>query len=292
MGCLKHYFLALLLCSMVLYGQSIQNPYYAGGNNPLVTLGGQRVWNGIHYPDWFQYPAIPTRIRQQLIDDYTTREFLASFDRSARDAPATKYNDAVQLIFDLLSAYGLNDGSIRSSPTQQEINDTVRHQLIPQLVKPREQYELDSPSSNEAASSKEGDYEGQNGDEIKLLDKEVAYLARHNNIPTGYRPGANDAYNPPSMTPSERQAFERNQGQIRRETLPKDAAKPKDKPKAPVASKQSQIQACQATWSACYKGCGTKDPGTIGALIASLQEEARCGQRCAASQDSCLAKVK
>jgi hypothetical protein len=72
----------------------------------------------------------------------------------------------------------------------------------------------------------------------------------------------------------------------------KGAAKPKDLPKKPVVSKQSQIQACQASWSACNKGCGTKDQGTIGALIASLQEEARCTQRCAASQDSCLANIK
>jgi len=271
---LKRCSIALFFCSMILHGQSNQTRYYAGGDNPLVKLGGQRVWNGIDYPDWFQYPAIPTQIRQQLIDDYTAREFLASFDKSASGAPATKYNNAAQLISDLLSAYGGNDGSVRSSPTQQEINDTVRHQLVPQLVKPREQSELDSPSSNENASSKEGDYEGQNGDEIKLLDKEIAYLARHNNIPTGYRPPSS------FMPPKEREASQRNQKKMEQETL------------APPVSRQSQAQKCQADSNACSKGCDARDPGTVGSLIAAMQEEARCVQRCAASQDSCLAKIK
>jgi hypothetical protein len=64
----------------------------------------------------------------------------------------------------------------------------------------------------------------------------------------------------------------------------RDSVKPKDK--------QSQIQNCQATMSSCSKGCSSKDPGTVGALIAAMQAEARCVQRCAASNDSCLASVK
>jgi hypothetical protein len=66
--------------------------------------------------------------------------------------------------------------------------------------------------------------------------------------------------------------------------IDRDSVKPKDK--------QSQIQNCQATMSSCSKGCTSKDPGTIGGLIAAMQEEARCMQRCAASADSCLANIK
>lgn len=161
---------------------SQNNQYYAGNGNPLVKLGAQRVMKTINYPDWFLWPAMPKDVRQQLVDDYTTREYLLSFDKSAANAPASKYNDAFQLVFDLLSVYGGNDGSLTPSPTAKQINQTLKEKVVPKLVKPREGYELDSPSSRET------DYDGQNGDEIKLLDKEVAYLARHNNIPRGYKP--------------------------------------------------------------------------------------------------------
>src|SRR5215471_10684025 len=71
-----------------------ENPYYAGKDNPLVQLGSQRVLKTIDYPGWFLYPIMPREVRQRLVDLYTTREFLRSFDESTKTAPATKYNYA------------------------------------------------------------------------------------------------------------------------------------------------------------------------------------------------------
>jgi hypothetical protein len=95
------------------------------------------------------------------------------------------------LILDLLGAstYGAKspNGYILEAPTRTEINETLKHEVVPELVKPREGYELDSPSTNETASAN-GSNCGENGDEIKLLSKELLYLSRHYNIPTGYKP--------------------------------------------------------------------------------------------------------
>jgi hypothetical protein len=173
------------------------NSYYAGNENPLVMLGAKRVVTTINYPDWFLWPAMSKDVRQQLVDSYTTREFLLSFDQSATNAPATKYNNALQLIFDLLSAYGGNDSSLNPSPTQSEVNQALKQNVVPKLVKPRDGYEQDSPSANET------DYAGLNGDEIKTLDKEIRYLARRYNIPTGYKPpAAKQASKPAGEAPS------------------------------------------------------------------------------------------
>lgn len=182
----------VIACSVYMSGQPRHAPthseIYAGSDNPLVRMGVERVWKGIDYPLWFQYPNIPIDIRQQIVDDFTTREILASLERSYNDAPATKYTTAAQLIFDLLSAYGGNGGSLTSTPTKADINQTLKNGLLPKLVKPREGRDLDSPSDNETTSDKQSDYDLPSGDEIKLLDHEIAYVARKNNIPQGYVP--------------------------------------------------------------------------------------------------------
>jgi len=84
-----------------------------------VRLGGKRVLNTIGYPE-FQYAASPVQIRQQLVDNNTVGQFLVSFDQSAQDAPFMKYNNAAQ--------------------------------LVPALVKPRDGYQLDSPSALETGA--------------------------------------------------------------------------------------------------------------------------------------------
>jgi hypothetical protein len=113
------------------------------------------------------------------------------------------------LIFDLLGEYGGQDSELTPSPTRKEINDTLTKKIVPELVKARDGYQLDSPSDHETDTQ---DYEGLNGDDIKALDQNIAYLARHYNIPMGYEPPSS------SMSPSEREGWQRNQEQIARET--------------------------------------------------------------------------
>jgi hypothetical protein len=117
-----------------------------------------------------------------------------SFDQSGANAPATKFNNAFQLVQDLLSAYGGNDGSLTSPPTQAQIEQTLKMNVVPQLVKAREGFEQDSPAENES------DYTGPNGDAIKMFDREIAFLAAHNNIPVGYHPPL--AKKPPGPPPT------------------------------------------------------------------------------------------
>src|SRR5262249_52993317 len=122
-------------------------------------------------------------VRQRLVDLYTTREFLRSFDESIKAAPATKYSYTFQLILDLLSAYGGKNDALTPAPTHQEINQALKSDVIPKLTKPRQGKEPDSPPAKET-----DDYNGLNEDEIKLLDQTLAYLARHYNIPIDFKP--------------------------------------------------------------------------------------------------------
>jgi hypothetical protein len=205
----------LIFCSLAAFGES--NPYYAGNENPLVRLGAQRIWKGIDYPAWFQYPGIRRDVREQLVDSYTTREFLSSFDESANAAPATKWNNAAQLLLDLGDGMGAAlELELPSSPTRKEINETFRKKIVPELVKQRDKT-LDSPSDHETDTN---GYDGLNGDYIKALDRNMAILARQYNIPTGYQPPSS------SMSPSERDAWQRNTEKVARETLPPAAQAP------------------------------------------------------------------
>jgi hypothetical protein len=260
-----------------------QSSYYAGNENPLARLGAQRVFKTITYPDWFLYPGIPATVRQQLIDDYSTREFLVSLDTSAENAPATKYNEAAQLIFDLLgtSTYGATtpQGYIRSTPSQREINDTIRHKLVPQLVKQRDTYELDSPPRNEPAQRGPDVYGGTNGDEIKVLDKDINYLARHYNIPTGYKPPSS------YMSPSEREAFERNQEQIKRETLHTGQTKPAESVNKPNPDHSRMVGQCERARGACLNKCGI--PG----FPMKYPEYNACVAGCDANKATCVAGI-
>jgi hypothetical protein len=167
---------------------------------------------------------------------------VASLERSGRDAPATKYSDAGQLIFDLLGSWDIKDSQLSPSPTPKEINQTLKNKVMPKLVQPREGYELDSPSANETISANTDDYTLPSGDEIRILDKEIAYLARHNNIPVEYKPRG--AY----RTPSERAAFERNQEKIAKETLTREAKPP---------LKQCRTWADSDDRIACFVKCDT-----------------------------------
>ena len=153
-----------------------------------------------------------------------------AFDQADKTTPALITN-LIQTFLDFAGAFG--DTAQIVPYTTQEANRDLKDMVVPTLVKPRESYQLDSPSANEA------DYAGQNGDEIKLLDNEIAYLAKHNNIPTGYKPPA--AY----MTSSEREAWQRNQDKIARETL---SAGPPDAPKP----KKPDHSACKACSDKCY----------------------------------------
>jgi hypothetical protein len=132
------------------------------------------------------------------------REFLLGFDESDRTTPA-RVSSLIQTFLDFA---GSLVGTAQVVPyTAKEANRDLREKVVPVFVKPREGYQLDSPSANEV------EYGGLNGDEIKIIDKEIAYLARRNNIPTGYKPPA------ANMTPSEREAWQRNQGKVAQETL-------------------------------------------------------------------------
>jgi hypothetical protein len=180
------------------------------------------VFKTISYPEWFQYPTIPQGVRQQLVDLYSTRAFLASMDSGS--AGYQRCLDAGQLIVDLLGTSTVGskspNGSIPHAPTHKEINDTLKNKLVPQLVQPRKDYENDKPSDREA------DYGGPSGYDIWRLDLKMKVLAYDYKIPTGDKPPSS------FMTPPEREARQRNEEIIRRETL--DAAR-KKKVKAPNA---------------------------------------------------------
>jgi len=171
-----------------------------------VKLGAQRVMKTINYPDWFLWPAMPNEVRQELVDRYTTRAYLVSFDQSAANAPATKWNDLGQLISDLLSVCGGTKGSLTPTPTPKQINQILKDQIVPELVKPREGFEKDAPSANEGVAGN-ADYSGPNGEDIQNLDRYIAALARHYNIPTGYRP-------PPKKQASARPLIDKQSGSI------------------------------------------------------------------------------
>jgi hypothetical protein len=183
------------------------NTYYAGNDNPLVRLGAQRVFKTVSYPEWFQYPAISGQARQQLVDVYSTRAFLLSMDRSSEGIQ--HYIDAGQLMLDLLGTStwsGRASSYIADPATKREINETLRNKVVPRLVHPRAGFELDAPSDSET------DYGGPNGAAIQRLDLQLKVLIHDNHVPTGYRPPAS------YMSPTEREAFERNQEKIRQET--------------------------------------------------------------------------
>ena len=200
------YCLAIALFVSAGYAESNQSQYYAGKDNPLVSLGAQRVLKTINYPDWFLWPAMSKDVRQELVDSYTTRAYLISFDQSAANAPSTKWNDLGQLILDLLDAYGGDKRSLTPTPTPKQLNQTLKDQVVPALVKPREGYELDAPSANEGVAG-EADYSGPNGQDIQNLDRYIAALARHYNIPTGYK-------RPPNRQGSARPLVDKQSGSI------------------------------------------------------------------------------
>ena len=216
-----------------------QNRYYAGKDNALVQLGAQRVLNLITYPAWFQYPNIPPAVRQQLVDNYTTRAFLLAFDKGDETTPA-RWTALIQTVVDVLGSTAATNQIVPYPSTKEEANSIVRNNLIPQLVKPRDDYEKDSPSDNETADkAKLADYRGQNGDDIRLLDQETAYLAKHHNIPITYSPApSSDDLSKLDYTKMSRAQYNKLDAQLR-----------------------SASQAATAAYLACFKGnlgCETK----------------------------------
>ena len=109
-------YFAVLLVSVVAIGQTKRNEFYAGDTNPLVKLGMERVWFGVEYPSWLLYPGIENNVRQQIVDSYSLRSVLEAMDKSSEGVQ--KYLDASQLILDLLSTYGGQDGSLREAPSK------------------------------------------------------------------------------------------------------------------------------------------------------------------------------
>src|SRR5437899_1049712 len=93
------------ICAVSLMAQTTTgNQYYADTKHPLVRLGAQRVFKTISYPDWFLWPVMSKDVRQQLVDSYTTREFLVSFDRSTGATTSERSTNLIGAIFDFTTS--------------------------------------------------------------------------------------------------------------------------------------------------------------------------------------------
>ena len=115
-----------------------------------------------------------------------SRGVLESMDKSSEGVQ--KYLDAAQLISDLLSTYGGKDGSLREAPSKSEIISALKAKVIPDLIRPREGHELDSPSDNETA------YGGPSGDQIRDIDLAIRAAVHQNAIPIGYEPPSDRSF--------------------------------------------------------------------------------------------------